>query len=150
SRVLGPEVGAVQLELHAGDAHVVARVGGDRDRGRNGGPTSGRRDGDRRRCRVVRDRDGDGGRRRLFGGGVTGLGVERVAPAGRGLVPSATVFRSSRVLGPEVGAVQLELHAGDAHVVARVGGDRDRGRNGGPARRRRDRYRRRCRIVRHG
>src|SRR5207249_3843754 len=136
--ILGPEVGAVQLELHAGDAHVVARVGSDRDRGRDGGSAGRRRDGDRRRRRVGRGCGGEGGGGRRVARRGGGDGGERVAPVGRGRCIAGDGVRQSRILGREVGAVQLELHAGDAHVVARVGSDRDGGGDGGSAGGRRD------------
>src|SRR5258705_13499792 len=38
-----------------------------------------------------------------------------------------------RILGSQVGAVELELNAGDSHVIGSSGRDRDCGGNGGAA-----------------
>ena len=73
---------------------------------------------------------------------------KRVRAVGRGgAVPGDRVGRGG-VFGAEVGgAVELELHAGDSHVIRGGGGDRDRGtRDGGAAGRSGDGNRRRGRV----
>src|SRR5712692_4717634 len=133
--VFGAEVGPVDLELNAHHPHVVQRAGRDGD-GTGHGRAGGRRgDGHRRRHRVgdraggrkgaVRDGHGDGRRRGGVAGPVAGDRGEGVgAVAGGGGVPGGGVG-SRGVFRAEVGPIELELHPGDAHVVGRIGGDRD-------------------------
>src|SRR5207245_1797072 len=119
----GPEVGAVELELHAGYPDVVARAGCHGEGPRDRRPARGGRDGDGRRRRIVENGDGDGGGGRHVAGAIAGHGGQGVAGVGGGEgVPRYRVGRG-RNLGPEVGAVELELHADDADVVAGAGRD---------------------------
>src|SRR2546430_9019084 len=58
-RYLGPEVHAVELELQAGDAHVIGGIRGHRDRAGNCRPCGRRGHGNGRRRGVVEDRHAD-------------------------------------------------------------------------------------------
>src|SRR5206468_3163089 len=116
------------------DLGVGRLVGGPGDGGAGRGEAGRVGGGDGRRRQVVRDGHGDGGRggdipRGVAGGGDQGVGA---VGGGRG-VPGERIGRRG-VLGAQAGAVQLELHAGHADVVARGCCDRDGagdGRSGG-------------------
>src|SRR5206468_1846954 len=121
---------------------VVGGVGAERRRPGEGSAATGRGDGDGRR-RVVHGH-GDGGARGRVAGGVTrhrGQGVG--ARAGRtGVARQAD--GDGGVLRPEVGSIQLELHADHTDVVGGGGAERRRpaegsavaGRGDGDGRRR--------------
>src|SRR5437867_1982367 len=117
--------------------------GGNRDRGRNAG-TAGRtrdRDGWWRRIgwRSIVHGHGDGGGGGLVSSRISSDGGQRVRTVrGRGRIPGRGIGRC-RVLSSQVGAVELELNAGDSHVIGSGGGNRDRGGHGGTASRTRDR-----------
>ena len=127
-RVLGAQVRAVQLELHAGDADVVR--GGGRHRHRRPetvAPSAGA---------VIETVGGDAVR--IVTVTVTLVEVVVLPAASRATAVSVwlplvavVVFqddrvRRRRVFGAEVGAVQLELHADDPDVVGGVRGHRHR------------------------
>src|SRR5207247_9892294 len=105
--------------LHRNVPSHPTRRSSDLDGGRS------HRRNDRRR-RVIGDGDRNGRRRRRVRGRIAGDGGERVTGiAGRRRIPRDRIGRR-QIFGAEVGAIQLELDADDAHVIARRGGDGDR------------------------
>src|SRR5205085_952336 len=123
-RVFRAQGRAVELELDTGHARVVARARGDGDAARD--RRSGRGGGDaHRRRRGVAGRDGGRGGHAGVARGVARDGPQAVEAGGRGGGVPRGRIRRRRVLRPQVGAVELELHADDAHVVRSIGSDGD-------------------------
>ena len=97
---------------------------------------------------AVDDVDGDGRRHGRVAGGVPRPSGQRVRAVGEAArVPHGAVGLD-RVLGADARAVDEELHAGDADVVARVGRDVDDVAHLGVVRGRDDGHRRRRRVAR--
>ena len=140
--------GAVYIELHLGNADVVARACGNRNRACRRTVVHRRADGDDRRGRVVGHRDRDIRRLADVACRVIGLGRKGIDAVGdRRGVPAEAV--GGGAVAHLQGAVYIELHLGNADVVARACGNRNRACRRTVVHRRADGDDRRGRVVGH-
>ena len=124
--------------MDAGHADIIAGTGADRHRAGDGARAGGC-EGDRRGGRICRrgagiahrDRDGCGGFR--IARGIAGDGREGVGAIRDGGGIPAGAVGIGRIFGAEVGALEPELDAGHADIIAGAGADRHRAGDGARA-----------------
>lgn len=133
------EADAIEQELYAHHANVVGGACVNSDRARNRAAIGRRRDVHEGRffIHLVIDVYQDCSRGSLIACGVPGDGGELMAAIAHGGGAPAKAVGCSIVFGSKVGAIQLELHACHAGIVAGICGDID-GAGDIPGGRRRD------------
>ena len=144
--MFGTQVGAIECELHAGDAHVVGRAGGERDGAADDGASRRVREHHARRGGVVGHNHAGDRRGLLIAGCVTRTRRDHVRSVGcRRAVPEHFV-RRRRAFRPHGRTVERELHAGNTADIRGAGGERDRADDNGTCDRIGQRHVRRSRI----
>ena len=136
--IFSPEVGSLEAELDAGHTHIIAGASADCHRAGDGARTRGCQGdcrwrgvcGRRGRCGGIAHGDCDrcGGFR--IACGIAGDGREGVGAIGHGGGIPAGAIGTGGIFSPEVGALETELDARDADIIAGAGRDRYRAGDG--------------------